>query len=89
MCGITSFLFGSCFQNYEDALLAALSSHNTNDLVVSLMESLLPIITTNSRHLSPLGCSSRAREALRLLHTEEKKIENIDTLMVCMKQWTI
>ena len=53
-----------------------------SESVLSLIESLLSVVTTNSDKLSPLGSTQRAVTALKQLHTADKKILHTDQLMV-------
>ena len=71
-----------CFQMHKDALLSKLTHNNTCNIVIDLLQVLMPSIVENYQKISPLGSTVRAQKALEDLKSMAKTCDTTDTLMV-------
>ena len=63
-------------------LLSKLTHNNTCNIVIDLLQVLMPSIVENYQKVSPLGSTVRAQKALDDLKTMSKTCDTTDTLMV-------
>lgn len=67
---------------HKNALVTLLATKNVASTVLSLVQYLSPSIATSCKANSSIGSSVRARKAIRELHTQPKRLEMSDTLML-------
>lgn len=63
-------------------LLSLLQSRDVSGVVVSMLQFMTPSIISGCKSQSSMGASRRCRDAMRDLHTQFKKMEQSDHLMV-------
>ena len=71
-----------CVQNCKDQLQDVMRKSLSTNIVIDLLQLLMPGITANYQKMSPIGSTGRALQALADLATQPKTCEQTEQLMV-------
>ncbi|XP_066587252.1 E3 ubiquitin-protein ligase UBR4 [Prorops nasuta] len=69
-------------ENSKDWIMSQLWKSGLVASLVDLTNTLVPAVDLSCQENSPVGCHARAQMALKQLHTDEKKFEYTDQLML-------